>query len=42
LRAAGFTSLVLDLRGVRFLDSTALHLILDWHAMAEAPLIPAA
>jgi anti-sigma B factor antagonist len=36
LRAAGFTSLVLDLRGVRFLDSTALHLILDWHAMAEA------
>jgi anti-sigma B factor antagonist len=36
LRAAGFTSLVLDLRGVRFLDSTGLHLILDWHTSAEA------
>jgi anti-sigma B factor antagonist len=36
LRAAGFTSLVLDLRAVWFLDSTALHLILDWHAIAEA------
>jgi anti-anti-sigma factor len=36
LGAAGFTSLVLDLRGVRFLHSTGLHLILDWHAMAEA------
>jgi anti-anti-sigma factor len=36
LRAAGFTSLVLDLRAVQFLDSTALHLILDWHAIAEA------
>src|SRR4051794_32171369 len=36
LRAAGFTNLVLDLREVRFADSTALHLILDWHATGEA------
>ena len=36
LRAAGFTSLVLDLREVRFLDSTGLHLILDWHAAGDA------
>ena len=36
LWSVGFTDLVLDLRGVRFLDSTGLHLILDWHAIAEA------
>ena len=30
LHAAGFTSLTLDLRGVRFLDSTGLDLILLW------------
>ena len=28
LREAGFTDLVLDLRGVRFLDSTGLRLVL--------------
>jgi len=39
LRAAGFTSFVLDPRAVRFLDSTALHLILDWHTNAEADCI---
>jgi anti-sigma B factor antagonist len=36
LRAAGFTNLVLDLREVCFLDSTGLHLIVDWHATGEA------
>src|SRR5205807_172173 len=36
LRAAGFTNLVLDLREVRFLDSTGVHLILEWHASTEA------
>ena len=29
LRAAGFTDLVLDLRAVRFLDSTGLRLVLE-------------
>jgi len=36
LRDAGFTSLVLDLRETRFLDSTGLHLIVDWHTRGEA------
>ena len=36
LVAAGFTSLVLDLRELRFLDSTGLRLLLTWHAKARA------
>ena len=32
----GYTSLVLDLRTVCFLDSTGLHLLLDWTAACEA------
>ena len=30
LRVAGFMSIVLDLRAVRFLDSSALRLVLSW------------
>jgi anti-sigma B factor antagonist len=36
LRDAGFTDLVLDLRGVRFLDSTGLRLVLELDAAARA------
>ena len=36
LVAAGFTSLVLDLRQLRFLDSTGLRLLLSWDARARA------
>ena len=36
LRAAGFTRLVLDLRGVTFLDSTGLHLAIEAHAASRA------
>ena len=36
LVAAGFTSLVLDLRELRFLDSTGLRLLLTWHKKARA------
>jgi anti-sigma B factor antagonist len=36
LKAAGFTSLTLDLRDVRFLDSTGLRMILLWDAEARA------
>ena len=35
LREAGFTDLVLDLRGVRFLDSTGLRLVLELDAAAR-------
>jgi anti-sigma B factor antagonist len=34
LRQSGFTKLVLDLRGVRFLDSTGLRLVLELDAAA--------
>jgi anti-sigma B factor antagonist len=36
LRAAGFRRLILDLRGVTFLDSTGLRLVLDADAAARA------
>lgn len=36
LVAAGFTSFVLDLRGVRFLDSSGLRLVLSWGANGGA------
>jgi anti-sigma B factor antagonist len=36
LRQSGFTELVLDLRGVRFLDSTGLRLVLELDAAATA------
>ncbi|HYH88430.1 MAG TPA: STAS domain-containing protein [Solirubrobacteraceae bacterium] len=35
LREAGFAKLVLDLRGVRFLDSTGLRLVLELDAAAK-------
>jgi anti-sigma B factor antagonist len=35
LREAGFKRLVLDLRGVRFLDSTGLRLVLELDAAAR-------
>ena len=35
LRESGFTKLVLDLRGVRFLDSTGLRLVLELDAAAK-------
>jgi anti-anti-sigma factor len=36
LRVAGFTRLILDLRGVTFLDSTGIRLVLDTDASARA------
>jgi len=36
LREAGFARIVLDLRGVRFLDSTGLRLVLELDAAARA------
>ena len=36
LRESGFTKLVLDLRGVRFLDSTGLRLVLELDGAARA------
>jgi anti-sigma B factor antagonist len=36
LVAAGFTSLVLDLRQLRFLDSTGVRLLLSWDAQSRA------
>jgi anti-sigma B factor antagonist len=35
VRAAGFESLVLDLRGTTFIDSTGLWLALEWHERAR-------
>jgi anti-anti-sigma factor len=36
LRGAGATRIVLDLRGLEFMDSTGLRLALRWDAMARA------
>jgi len=36
LWSLGFTRIALDLRDVRFLDSTALRLVVDWTANASA------
>ena len=36
LWSVGFTRLVVDLRGVRFLDSTGLRLLLTWDAKTRA------
>jgi anti-sigma B factor antagonist len=36
LRAAGFTAVLLDLRGLEFMDSTGLRLMLRWDAAARA------
>jgi len=36
LVAAGFTSLVIDLRELRFLDSTGVRLLLSWNARCRA------
>jgi len=36
LWAAGFTRLVLDLRDVRFLDSTGVRMLLSWHGKSSA------
>ena len=36
LKAAGFTALTLDLRAVRFLDSSGLRMMLRWDAEARA------
>ena len=36
LEAAGFRSVVLDLRRLRFMDSTGLALLLTWQAKARA------
>ena len=36
LQSAGFTQLTLDLRGVTFLDSSGLRMILEWDARSKA------
>ena len=36
LRAAGHANLLLDLRGLQFMDSSGLWLVLRWHATARA------
>ena len=36
LEAAGFTNLTLDLRDVRFLESTGLRMLLRWNAKSRA------
>jgi anti-anti-sigma factor len=36
LESAGFTRLVLDLRQLRFLDSSGLRLLIEWDARARA------
>ena len=36
LQSAGFTRLVVDLRSVQFLDSTAIRLLLSWDAKSRA------
>lgn len=35
LREAGFRRLIVDLGGLRFMDSTGVHLALRWHAAAQ-------
>jgi anti-sigma B factor antagonist len=35
LREEGFRSLVLDLRGLTFMDSTGLRLVIRWHTAAR-------
>ena len=35
LRDAGFGRLIVDLGGLRFMDSTGLNLALRWHAAAQ-------
>jgi anti-sigma B factor antagonist len=35
LREAGFRRLIVDLGGLRFMDSSGLHLALRWHAAAQ-------
>jgi anti-sigma B factor antagonist len=35
LRAAGFRDLIVDLRGLEFMDSTGLQLVLRWNAAAR-------
>jgi anti-sigma B factor antagonist len=35
LRDAGFRRLIVDLGGLRFMDSTGLRLALSWHAAAQ-------
>ena len=35
LREAGFRRLIVDFGGLRFMDSTGLHLALRWHAAAQ-------
>jgi anti-sigma B factor antagonist len=35
LREAGFRRLIVDLGGLRFMDSTGLRLALSWHAAAQ-------
>jgi anti-sigma B factor antagonist len=35
IRAAGFDRLILDLHETTFIDSTGLHLVLDWHERAR-------
>ncbi len=36
LHEAGWKTIILDLRGVRFLDSSGLRMILEWDAMSRA------
>ena len=42
LWAMGYSSVVLDLRNVFFLDSTGLHLLINWTATCKADGSPSA
>jgi anti-anti-sigma factor len=42
LSSAGFTRLVLDLRSVRFLDSTGLRMLLAWNGRSTNDASPSA